>query len=280
MIKRLCRKIIRLFQKDPLNIDFPNCIRVRTSLETIQQVQQLLSNSIPGAYLRFGDGDVNLLEGKSELLQTANPLLQKEMKETFELSGDGIVKCLPLYSEKFGYEKGMAPGIHFAPDDWAANILSRCYKYFIGDRIYSHVALSYLLVFQRAAGVQFLKFLKSFNPIFVGNEDVPKRIVHSLFGETQHIKTPSKASFSQIDRIEKETLDAISALNRNYTVVVVAMGCSGRILQKRILQSGKPVFLFDFGSALDAICGWNTRAWIDLCGINESFWEDILKELS
>jgi hypothetical protein len=42
------------------------------------------------------------------------------------------------------------------------------------------------------------------------------------------------------------------------------MGCSGRVLQKRLWNKLDNVFLFDFGSLLDALCGWDTRAWIKL----------------
>ena len=42
------------------------------------------------------------------------------------------------------------------------------------------------------------------------------------------------------------------------------MGCSGRALMKRLWNKFDKVFFFDFGSLLDALCGWNTRAWIEL----------------
>ena len=42
------------------------------------------------------------------------------------------------------------------------------------------------------------------------------------------------------------------------------MGCPGRVLAKRIYLQDFNVFLFDSGSLLDALCGWKTRAWMDL----------------
>ena len=56
------------------------------------------------------------------------------------------------------------------------------------------------------------------------------------------------------------------------------MGCPGRILQKRILKKGFNVYLFDFGSLLDAFNNDNTRLWIDLAGGAENL-KNILNKL-
>ena len=42
------------------------------------------------------------------------------------------------------------------------------------------------------------------------------------------------------------------------------MGCSGRVLAKRLYNNVENIFLFDFGSLMDILCGWDTRAWISL----------------
>ena len=55
------------------------------------------------------------------------------------------------------------------------------------------------------------------------------------------------------------------------------MGCAGRILQKRLWHKLDNVFLFDFGSLIDAICGWKTRAWIKLTHFDS---EAFIKKLS
>ncbi|MBP2655657.1 MAG: hypothetical protein H6Q73_3226 [Firmicutes bacterium] len=256
---------------------FPSCIRIQTPLTTIKQCQELISLRQNGAYMRFGDGDVNLLESKNDMLQAGNKQIAAEMQEAFSLAGDGIVKCLPLHSKKFGFMPGMQPGIHLSPDEWADNMLSRIYKYFIGEKIYSPVALAYLAVFEPSSAIAFLRLLRSQNPIFVGNENVSPFTLEKLFGNTAHVKTPTQNSFVDIDRIEQETIQNYFERKREYEVIVVAMGCSGRVLEKRLLKNkGLNVFLFDFGSSLDAFCGWNTRAWIDLVGLPQAYWETML----
>ena len=47
------------------------------------------------------------------------------------------------------------------------------------------------------------------------------------------------------------------------------MGCSGRVLQKRLYNNHDNIFVFDFGSLMDALCGWNTRAWIELTNFDK-----------
>ena len=54
------------------------------------------------------------------------------------------------------------------------------------------------------------------------------------------------------------------------------MGCSGRAMQKRIWDNYNNVFLFDFGSLMDALCGDKTRAWIELTNFDKSTILDLL----
>lgn len=283
VIKKIYFKIKNLFADLFLQIiigDFPASVKILSPRQTLNKCKEIISNKISGAYLRFGDGDVNLLNGEDELMQKSNEKLKAEMKETFSLTGDGVVKGLMIHSRRFGLCPGMRLGVHLTDDKWAAKFLRKCYKYFIGDKIYSHVALSYAAVFERDYAVDFLRFLKSSEPIFICNEKVEPSIAVKLFGSNIFIGTPATGSYSKIDEIERLSLKAIDESKKDFVVMVVAMGCSGRVLQKRILQnSKKKVFLFDFGSLLDAFCGWNTRAWIELSNLPDDYFKKLLDEI-
>ncbi len=61
-----------------------------------------------------------------------------------------------------------------------------------------------------------------------------------------------------------------------YSVVVTSMGCSGRAMQKKIWDNHDNYFLFDFGSLMDALCGWETRAWIEMSNFNR---EEFIKKI-
>jgi hypothetical protein len=158
----------------------------------------------------------------------------------------------------------MAPGIHGADDAWTENVLSRCYLYFVGTPIHTSNALAYLAAFEPSVALKFLRFLNSQTSFFVGNRNVPPDITRRLFGTTSHICAPERNSYADIDRVEQETVAHLERAGDNFCLVVLAMGCAGRVLQKRVLRSGYNAFLFDFGSLLDALCGWRTRAWMDL----------------
>jgi hypothetical protein len=255
-------------------------IHIQDAYATLDSISNAIENKIPGAYLRFGDGDIELMEGEDDSYQKKNKLLAFEMREAFSLWGPGIFKCLPLHSKKYGMMPHMIPGIHEVNDIGAENILIRTYRYFIGHLIYSPVALSYVTAYDRVYSIAFYKFLKKQNLIFVGNEKADSDVLYKLFGIDTHIKSPSHSSFSQIDRITSELTRSLEAKKGNYTVVIIAMGCAGRVLQKRIVNKEFNCFLSDFGSTLDIFCGNKTRAWMEIDNtIDINHYPEILNKL-
>ena len=251
------------------------------SYTTLNKCRETIERQINGAYLRFGDGDVILREGGNDLLQHGNLNLANDMKEAFSLSGEGMIKCLPLHSNKFGYMPNMTLGVHKWDDEFAERMLQCSRQYFKNDKIYSMAALHYLAIYDRDFTIKFLQFIRQFKPIFIGNENVPTDIVNKLFDSNTHIKTPPQQCYEQLNRIENEALNELDKHGNNYKVIVLAMGTSGRILMNRIIKKQEyNVFLFDFGSLLDAICGWNTRDWIGLSPVPPNYWDEMLNEIS
>lgn len=229
---------------------------------TLDVITEYLLDEKPGVYLRFGDGDVFLLNKKNDSYQDARPQLSEEMKEAFSLKGPGVLKALMIHSARFGAEPGMFPGNHLVTDRAAAELIGCVYPWFVGYELFSPIALHYLATYEPEAANQFLRLLKSKSVIFVGNEAVPPAIIERLFGDSTHVKTPAHNSYDSIDLIEKNAVEALDKRKIKYGVVVIAMGCSGRVLMKRLHRRNFPVFMFDFGSLLDGICGWQTRTWL------------------
>jgi hypothetical protein len=249
---------------------FPH-LRFHKSKETLDLIQALISNKQKGAYLRFGDGDINLALGQADMLQSPNPQLQQEMREAFLINHPNALKALPLYCHEIGKESGMNIHNHEASLPWVLDILEKAQPVWgiAIANVYTHVALHYTSTSEPEACIKFLKFLKNAPCfLFVGNQNVPLEIRELLFGsECRYVRTPPVASYSEIDRIEEECIAAIGS-DDSYKVIVIAMGCSGRALQKRLWHRYNNIFLFDFGSLLDALCGWNTRAWIEGTNFN------------
>jgi hypothetical protein len=246
---------------------FEGNFKIETPLKTLQAIEFSIINEERGAYMRFGDGDAYLANGYSEMLQESNPMLMEEMREAFALNGDNIFKSLSIHSETYGFETEMYEGNHLVSNELASNLIIYTLPFFIGTKVFSPISLHYSATYYPHVANSFLKVLKSYTILFVGNESVPPQIVERIFGSIPHIKTPSKNAYKEINQIESE-VDNILKYWKGFGVVVIAMGCSGRPLMKRLYKSGYNIFLFDFGSLLDGICGKNTRAWLELEPIN------------
>jgi len=240
-------------------------VYIKSSVETINKIKNTIRKKQKGAYMRFGDGDVYLMLGLNDMLHKGNKKMAKEMKEAIKLNIGILHKGLAIHSKLFGYEPGMENGIHLISNKDALKYLSVSHKYLNIKKLVTPVALHQLARFHENGCISFLRFLNSTNPIFVGNQNIKSEIIKKLFGNI-HIKTPLRDSYNEIDRIENELIQILENNRKEFRVVVVAMGCPGRILQKRILKKGYQVYLFDFGSLLDAFNGDETRAWISLTG--------------
>lgn len=252
-------------------------VKIKSSIETLNDIRTTIENEQKGAYLRFGDGDIFLMLGKDDMLNKANKKLAKEIKEAVKCDIGVCHIALPIHSNLFGFENGMKANMHLVSDNNAINFLSATYKKININKIYTPVALHYVATFNHQVCINFLQFLKSLNPIFVGNHKIDTNLVNKLFGEI-HIKTPSMNSYEEIDRIEDDLVELLNTKENKFQVVVIAMGCPGRVLQKRILKRGFNVYLFDFGSLLDAFNNDNTRLWIDLAGGIENL-QNILEHI-
>lgn len=260
-----------------------SAIKFHGTEETLTKIMEIISGRMKGAYLRFGDGDINLATGTSDLLQQYHRSLSLEMKETFSMNGPTILKTLNLQCREFnGFEPGMFPGNHETPYEISLHMLEKAQPLWgkeITD-VYSPVALHYAASHKKNLAIHFLKFLKKCNCVFIGNESIQKEVRDVLFGkDSLFIATPSENSYDRIDDIENECIKKIKD-ESGYKVIITAMGCSGRILQKRLWHKLDNVFLFDFGSLIDALCGRKTRAWIELTHFDgEAFLDDLNRDV-
>lgn len=253
----------------------PN-VNIISAEETLSQLELFISNNQKGVYMRFGDGDIFLLKNVDDGYQKRSVLLSNEMSEALSLSGLNVFKCLAIHSNLFGYSEGMTRGNHKNNDLFALKLFKDCYKYFVGSAIYSPVALHFMATQNTLRANLFLKLLKSKTSVFIGNENIKKDTLNLLFDQKiKHIKTPSINAYSEIERIENEANKLLEKIE-GFSVVCVAMGCSGRPLMKRIWKSNHNVFLFDFGSLLDGIDGNKSRTWLKMNNINYS---ELLKNL-
>lgn len=279
-IQSLKKRFLRKFASNSIDEimveDLKNTVKIISAEDTLATIENFIDNNKKGVYMRFGDGDIFLSKNIDDGFQKSNPIMTQEMQETLSLQGHNVLKCLRIHSELFGFSEGMVPGNHKNKDKFALQLFKDSYKYFVGSNIYSPVALHFMANQNPDKANQFLKKLKSKTKLFIGNENVQEATRELLFGKNVvHIKTPSENAYSDIDRIENEVTSFIEKLEE-YAVIVVAMGCSGRPLMKRIWKQNKNIFIFDFGSLLDGIEGNNSRTWLK---INSIDYTKLLKDL-
>ncbi|MFC1842083.1 GT-D fold domain-containing glycosyltransferase [Candidatus Dependentiae bacterium] len=239
--------------------------------ETLNKIIEIVENKEKGAYLRFGDGDINLARGEYDSYQRPCRKLSVEMREALSLSGQNIVKTLPLHCPELSEDTKFMPEATKTDISWVNQFLKKVAPFW-GKKItdvYSPWILPFMAVAHEQRCVEFLKFLKGKNCcLFVGNKNIPEIIKNVLFGEgCVFVPTPDRNSYLEIDRIERECLENIPK-NDEYKIIIVSMGCSGRVLEKRLFKKMENIFLFDFGSLMDAFCGWKTRAWMEYSGFD------------
>jgi hypothetical protein len=252
---------------------FHKNIKMVSPEKTISQITDYIKSEKSGAYLRFGDGEINVIEGKNEPEQDGDSTLKRELRESMEMSGDHIMKSLMLHSPRFGYTEGP----HLVSDEWAVKLLKRAYYYFIGDKIYCHAAIAQCFEYKKKEMADLLKEIrKKQKKIFIGNKLVSKDILQEVFGENViHIKVESRNCFRNVDTTEKELIEILEKNPKEFYTVIFAAGPTANVLQKR-LYGKYNFFSVDFGSLIDAISGWSSRAWINS---DKNYYMNILKEL-
>jgi len=274
-IKYICSDIVLGIKRVFSPVYLHKNIKIVSPEKTLSKITEYLKLEKEGAYFRFGDGEINMIEGKGAIEQDSNYSLGKEMREALELSGDDTMKSLMINSPRFGFT--FKESKHIVPDAWATRLLERAYPFFIGDKIYCHAALAYCFEYKKKEMKDLLgEIRKKQLKIFVGNKLMPKDILEQTFGKNIiHIEIEPKNSYKDTSVIERKITDILNKNKDKFYTIIFAAGPTSNILQKR-LYGKYNIFSIDFGSLIDAIAGWNTRAWIDL---DKNYYKDILNQL-
>ena len=246
------------------------------SEETMYKVLDLIDSKTKGAYLRFGDGDLNIMEMKDDSYNRCNIFFSNELKESISVNDSNYLVGINLICNKYGLlEPGMFPGNHEWPEKICdefyhkiCNIIGRKFTNF-----YSQIALNYLITMKQREATKILYKLKTAclqnNVLFIGNSNINKNIIDLYFGNCVYIECKPKNSYDDINVVEQQLIKELSN-NDKYTIVICCMGVATRVLIKRIWNNSNVsnYFLLDFGSIIDALSGIDSRAYISLTGFN------------
>jgi len=271
---------IPIFNNKVRILNFEN-VKIKSTYETLDKIKKILSNNERGCYVRFGDGDIFILKNlEKDRSQQFSKNLSRELNEAISLNDENVIKSLAINSMRFGVEESMEYGIHQVPNHQAEKLLCNSYEFFIGNEIYSPVALHYEIIYNKQYATDFLRVLRSFQPIFVGSKKNSPEILKSLFDTTDIVQTSHLNTYDKIDEIESQIIKLLRERNSKYDVVVFSCGATAKALIKRLyLKYNKPIFLFDMGSVVDLFHGRMLWTWVKKSGVDTAYLDSIIKDL-
>jgi hypothetical protein len=258
LLKRHLRQRRAAAAQRQLNAPMPSVV-FHSAMQTLTELEHRVAAPLPLVYLRFGDGDANLLLGQDDLYQPWSPSIAIEMAEAFALRGPGIMKSLPLHSPRWGHDEGMAPGFHLSTDEWAEDILRAVAPFVYDEDVWSPVALSFAVAYDPPRVGRFLGSIGGHRTALVTDHAIALELA-TLLAPGSVINAPSANVFACLDQLETQTLEAIAASEAER--VIIAVGCAGRVMTKRLMLRVPHLQIIDPGSILDGLVGRQSRAWM------------------
>ena len=187
-------------------------VRVLGTSDTLMAVAEAIAGNKSGAYLRFGDGDLNIAVGRHDQMQAHEEGLTLEMQAALAMHGGSVIKGLMITSPLFGgVEEGMSDGNHLLSDNLALGFLemaSRFWRPAPITEIYSNAALAHAASTYPELALDFLLHLRLSRPVaLVGNRNLPPALIYALFGQQViHIKTPPRDAYRHIEDLHAQVL--------------------------------------------------------------------------
>lgn len=258
---------------------FDSGVQILSAVGTMEALIAALRGRERLAYMRFGDGDVLILNGGSDSHQEVSRALTKDHRRAFSLHGSDVMKALPLHSKKFGADEHMGPGEHMWSDDFASQMLMGTFEFFIGSKIWSPVAIHYCIVYRPDLAKLFFAEIGAHDPIFVGGQHNDSLVSEKLLGSGTIVETPSKNAYLEIDRIYSEIINLAEARGRKFDVIVFSCGMSSRILIDRLHRLGRNIYLFDLGSIVELFRANSQWLWVKKSGKSLEDWEEFMDQV-
>jgi len=229
--------------------------------ETYQYIFDKFSNNKRVVYSRFGDGDLEVMQGNDQQNHKFSEGLSNELKEAFNINEANYLRGLAI---NYPVEKGMSYGLFYpyARNEMMEKYLLTNYEIPTGYVFESAWFFHYLTVYKPQLVINMLdELIRPKKKMFIGN--IPKESIERLIGPVDyHVETPFKNAYFSIE----EWWPNVEKNLRDVEIVIPAVGLTGRAVNKRIWQSGVEVQSFDIGSVVDAVDQRKSRKWIKLLG--------------
>jgi cephalosporin hydroxylase len=255
-----------------------------SSFNTVYTLINCIKNKESNVYIRFGDGDFNLIRGENDMLAiSSTEITQAYLKTMSTLNCSNLISVNFFCKELGTLEDKMCPGIHEYPYDRVQNFIKEITDYIPNlTTIYSHVAPHHTLCINPVLYATFLQEIqKNKSTIILGNKDFNRDEISFFFGSNIYIGGNDNNSFLERDYICSE-FDKVVSLCTDFTVCILALGCGGRAMCHSLIESinkhNKKVLIIDIGSSIDILMGFTTtRAWIEMIKPDVDIIRNILK---
>lgn len=194
--------LMKMFGKKKLGRiekEFPQVLSTR---ETIKKIKEGIS------IIRFGDGELALLLGKSIVYQEKDVLLKKRLRSILSKPKENILICLPEFNAKHNNTKNIIGDYNFWESYWFFNF--DCIKKYIHKQIvYGNTSFSRVNVFMENPIQDIKDIWDQKEIVFVYSEKGRFNVEHELFSnilEYTEIFIPERNAYREYDRILTECL--------------------------------------------------------------------------
>lgn len=212
-------------------------------------------------FLRYGDGDLNLMNGlPGEQRHKNSSSLKKELIESFLIDDSRYWQA----STAFSYNDGTDSYFWIASDKEKMAFdrnLQRIQNKFRPNKIFYHtLAIQYLFEKETEWFIDWLKFLKDRKVLLIAGDALcGKKLVQRAYNISTEISFPgTKNAYYSLP----EKMDKINKEVERHDVIIPVIGMATRVLGKRLFKNfaGQKT-LIDMGVTTDALAEATHRGW-------------------
>ena len=242
-------------------------ITTNDTITTYNRLTEALDNFSKVYYIRFGDGDLNIMNGSingnlADKLSHYDENMENELIKAILIDDPNYIRGL---GANYPIEKHMKHGI-FAPHDadkTMVNWLSTNPKLQgLNPKFESHVMFHYMACFKQNLFIEFLdKYIRPKKKLYVGC--IAKQNAEKLLGPIdEYVNTPESNAYFSIQTWYPKVLDVVDKVD----VVISACGRGNAPMAQRLWNADVNVHFIDIGSVVDVTEKKMTRTWIRKIG--------------
>ena len=210
-------------------------------------------------FLRFGDGDLTLIEGaSSEQRHKNSPQLQQELTEALKIFNANYIvsSTAGAYNDSSGaYFWINDDRVKLQLDYRLRNIWSK-----FRSTSYHALIFQHTLEFDQAWLISFLKNLtKDKKVLFIAGDDLcGKELVHKALNINEEI---AFSGLSNSYYILDSHMDSIIKAVKEHDIILPVLGMGTRVLAKRLWNMETNKTVVDLGVMIDALARASHRGW-------------------